>query len=110
MKPEVRALIKQAGLCRSTVEQVAAMLPDDDLELDRWITEAIRDNDSIGAHAVIFAALNQGRPVDARHLSGLALAAESSQQSSVRKMRWAFVRFQNFLSPDSLNRSYASTY
>ena len=72
MKPEVRALIKQAGLCRSTVEQVAAMLPDDDLELDRWIAEAIRDNDSIGAHAVIFAALNQGRPVDARHLSGLA--------------------------------------
>jgi len=72
MKPEVRALIKQGGLCRSTVEQVAAMLPADDLELDRWIAEAIRDNDSIGTHAVIFAALNQGRPVDARHLSGLA--------------------------------------
>jgi SEC-C motif-containing protein len=72
MKPEVRALIKQAGLCRSTVEQVVAMLPGDDLELDRWIAEAIRENDSIGAHAVIFAALNQGRPVDARHLSGLA--------------------------------------
>jgi hypothetical protein len=72
MKPEVRALIKQAGLCRSTVEQVAAMLPDDELELDRWIAEAIQEKDSIGAHAVIFAALNQGRPVDARHLSGLA--------------------------------------
>jgi hypothetical protein len=72
MNPEVRALIKQAGLCRSTVEQVAAMLPDDDLELDRWIAEAIQENDSIGAHAVIFAVLSQGRPVDARHLSGLA--------------------------------------
>jgi hypothetical protein len=34
MKPEVRALIKQAGLRRSTVEH-AAMLPDGDLELDR---------------------------------------------------------------------------
>src|SRR5437867_204020 len=71
MNPEVCALIKQGGLCRSTVEQVAAMLPND-LELDRWITEAIQENDSIGAHAVIFAALSQGRPVDARHLSGLA--------------------------------------
>jgi hypothetical protein len=72
MNPEVRAVIKEAGLSRSTVGQVAAMLPGDDLELDRWIAEAIRENDSIGAHAVIFAALNQGRPVDARHLSGLA--------------------------------------
>src|SRR5213593_3324126 len=71
MNPEVRALIKQAGLCRSTVEQVGAMLPDD-LELDRWIAEAIQENDSIGAHAVIFAALSRDRPVDARHLSGLA--------------------------------------
>jgi hypothetical protein len=35
MNPEVRALIKQAGLRRSTVEQVCRMLPDDDLELDR---------------------------------------------------------------------------
>jgi len=72
MNPEVRALIKQAGLCRSTVERIAMMLPDDDLELDRWIAEAIRENDSIGAHALTFAALNQGRPFDARHLSGLA--------------------------------------
>ena len=71
MNPEVRTLIKQGGLCRSTVEQVATMLPGDDLQLDRWIAEAIQENDWIGAHAVIFAALNEGRPVDARHLSGL---------------------------------------
>jgi SEC-C motif len=72
MNPEVRALIKQAGLSRSTVEQITGMLPDNDVELDRWISEAIQENDSIGTHAIIFAALNQGRPVDARHLSGLA--------------------------------------
>src|SRR5581483_11547289 len=71
MNPEVRALIKQGGLCRSTVEQVAAMLPDDDLELDRWLTEAIRENDSTETHVVIFAALHRGRSVDARHLSAL---------------------------------------
>ena len=72
MNPEVRTLIKQTGLCRSTVEQVAVMLPGDDIELDGWIADAIQENDSTGAHAVIFAALHQGRPVDARHLSGLA--------------------------------------
>ena len=71
MNPEVRALIKQAGLSRSIVEQVAEMLPADDLELDRWIAESIQENDSIRAHVVIFAALLKGRPVDARHLSGL---------------------------------------
>src|ERR1044071_6848522 len=70
MNPEVRALIKK-GLCRSTVEQIAAMLPDDDLDLDHWYAEAIQENRSLGAHAVIFAALHRGRPVDARHLSGL---------------------------------------
>src|SRR5438874_3335771 len=71
MNPEVRALVKQAGLCRSTVEQVAVMLPGDDIELDDWIAGAMQEKNSSGAHAVIFAALNQGRPVDARHLSGL---------------------------------------
>ena len=71
MKPEVRELIKQEGLCRPTVEQVAAMLPEDDLELDRWIDETIGENDSIGVHAIIFAALSRNRPVDARHLANL---------------------------------------
>src|SRR5262249_23923852 len=69
MRPEVREFIKHAGLCRSTVEQMATMLPDDDLELDAWIGEAIRENDSMAFHLIIFAALIRDRPVDARHLS-----------------------------------------
>ncbi len=83
MKPEVREFIKHAGLGRSTVEHVAGMLPEDDLELDSWIGETIRANDSMGFHLIIFAALNNNRSVDARHLSagtklsggGLYLAA-----------------------------------
>jgi hypothetical protein len=69
MTPEVRALIKDAGLSRSSVEQVAAMLPGDDLVLDNWIGEAIREADSLAFHVIVYAALVRERPVDARHLS-----------------------------------------
>ena len=75
MTPEVREFVKQAGLCRSTVEQMAAMLPDDDLELDNWISQAIHENDSLAFHLLVYAALIRERPVDARHLaSGAKLA------------------------------------
>jgi hypothetical protein len=69
MNPEVREFIKHAGLSRANVEHVAAMLPDDDLELDNWIAELIRENESMGLHLIIFAALSRERPVDARHLA-----------------------------------------
>jgi hypothetical protein len=76
--PEVREFIKQAGLSRSTVAQIAAMLPDDDLDLDNWISEAILDSDSMAFHLIVFAALSRERPVDARHLStGAKLAGGS---------------------------------
>jgi hypothetical protein len=78
MKPEVREFIRQSGLSRSSVEQMGAMLPDDDLELDTWIAEAIQENDSVAFHVIVFAALSRERPVDARHLStGAKLAGGS---------------------------------
>ena len=77
MKPEVREFIKQNGLCRPAVEELAGMLPEDDLELDAWIGETIRENDSMGFHLIVLAALSRGRPVDARHLSsGAKLSGE----------------------------------
>jgi len=69
MTPEVREFVKRAGLGRTTVEQMATMLPDDDLVLDSWIAEAIRENDSMAFHLIVFAAMTRDRPVDARHLS-----------------------------------------
>ena len=69
MKAEVREFIKQSGLSRSSVEQMQAMLPDDDLQLDSWIGESIQENDSLAFHLIVFAALSLERPVDARHLS-----------------------------------------
>src|ERR1051326_1825614 len=75
MTPEVREFAKHAGLCRPTVEQMAAMLPEDDLELDSWISQAISANDSMAFHLLVYAALTHERPVDARHLaSGAKLA------------------------------------
>src|SRR4051812_7531653 len=78
MNLEAREFIKQAGLSRSTVEQVARMLPDDDLELDNWIVEAIGENDSMAFHLIVFAALTRDRSVDARHLSAAAKLAGGS--------------------------------
>jgi len=40
IKPEAREFITQASLGRASVEKVAAMLPDNDAELDEWIGEA----------------------------------------------------------------------
>src|SRR5436853_6298672 len=75
MKPEAREYIKQAGLSRPAVERVAEMLPDDDLELDSWISDAIGESNSMAFHLIVFAALTRERPVDARHLAtGLKLA------------------------------------
>lgn len=75
MTPEVRALIKDAGLSRSSVEQVAGMLPAGDLMLDNWISEAIREKDALAFHVIVYAALVRERPVDARHLAAGAKLA-----------------------------------
>ena len=75
MNPELREFMKHAGMTRSAVEQVAAMLPNDDLELDSWVAETIRENDSLAFHLIAYAAFIRERPVDARHLStGVKLA------------------------------------
>jgi hypothetical protein len=75
MTPEVREFIRQAGFSRATVEQMAGMLPDDDLQLDAWIAEAIRERDSMAFHLIIFAAFSRERLVDVRHLSAGAKLA-----------------------------------
>src|SRR5579884_1930759 len=72
MNPEVRTLIKEGGMCRATVEQVATMLPEDDLVLDRWLEETIAEKDSIGFHVIAFAAFSRNRAVDSRHLATAA--------------------------------------
>src|SRR5437016_1710601 len=68
--PEVREFLDQAPLGRESVEALAAMLPDNDAELDTWIAEAVRERDAIPFMLIVLAALSRERPVDARHLAG----------------------------------------
>src|SRR5881296_965216 len=73
--PEVRGFLDQAPLGRASVETLAAMLPDNDVELDSWIAEAVRERDAMAFMLIVLAALSRERPVDARHLAGGAKLA-----------------------------------
>ena len=46
IKPEVREFLDRAPLGRASVETLAAMLPDNDAELESWIAEAVRERDT----------------------------------------------------------------
>jgi SEC-C motif-containing protein len=70
VKSEVVELINENGLCRATIEGVAEMLPEEDTELDNWITEAVRQGNSLIFMVIVFAAFYRERPVDAKHLVG----------------------------------------
>ena len=68
MKPEVHEFIDQAPLSRASVEGLAGMLPEDDAELDNWISEIVRESDQKAFMLFVIAALSRERPVHARHL------------------------------------------
>ena len=70
MNPEVRQFIDQAKFNRGAIEQMAAMLPVDDGELDAWVADAVRDTDQMAFLLLVMGALAKHRPVDARHLIG----------------------------------------
>jgi len=75
IKPEVREFLDRAPLGRASVETLAAMLPDNDAELESWIAEAVRERDAMAFMLIVLAALSRERPVDARHLAGGAKLA-----------------------------------
>jgi hypothetical protein len=68
--PEVREFIAQSRFGRPAVEQLAAMLPETDADLDSWIDAAVRDSDTVAFMLLSFATLSRGRRLDARHLVG----------------------------------------
>jgi len=70
MNSELRDFISQSGLCRDSVERVAEMLPADDVELDSYIDEAVRESNSMAFMLIVYAAFVKERPVNARHLIG----------------------------------------
>ena len=118
IKPEAREFITQASLGRASVEKVAAMLPDNDAELDEWIGEAVRERDAMAFTLLVLAAFSRERAVDGRHLVGGAklvgvwthlgaiafrvqgdmpeylLDGIRSRRSTSRTMRWLFFRLR----------------
>jgi hypothetical protein len=70
MKLEIREFLKHATISRPYVEQLGAILPEDDLELDALIGEIVRESDQQQFMTLVMAALVHERSVDARHLAG----------------------------------------
>ena len=68
MDPAVRKLIDQPWPDRKRYEEIGALLPGDDAELDRWFGEMIEALDVTGFSVLCIAALGAGRAVNGRHL------------------------------------------
>ena len=69
MKPEARALLENVPICRATVAELAAILPEDDAQLDAWIGETIRRGDGMALMLLALTVFSRERPFDARHLA-----------------------------------------
>ena len=77
MNPEMRALIERESYCRATMNELAALLPKDDGELDLLIGDTVARSDQLDFIYIVMAALIAERPVQARHLRhGLILMPE----------------------------------
>jgi hypothetical protein len=68
MDPAVRNLIDQPFPHLKIYQEIGALLPADDAELDRWFAELVDASDSLGFMALGVAALGANRSVDGRHL------------------------------------------
>ncbi len=84
MDPAVRTLIAQPWPNRKRYEEIGALLPADDNELDRWFANAIDAMDASGFTSLCIAALGAGRSVDGRHLArGTGLISEPTIIGSI---------------------------
>jgi hypothetical protein len=68
MDPAVRKLIDQPWPHLKRYQEIGALLPEDDAELDRWLAEVVEAMDQIGFTTLCTAALGANRKVDSRHL------------------------------------------
>jgi hypothetical protein len=92
MKAEVRQLIGKYTVDTMDpefFEQLHMMLPADDLELDRWLAEAVENNAAWEFTSLVMVALTARRFVDARHLvQGAGMLAQyGAMMDNVRRMQ-----------------------
>jgi hypothetical protein len=77
MDPAVREIIYRPRPSLQTMKDIAALLPADDAEVDRWIEEAVNNTDPKSFVFLLLAALGVKRPVDGKHLiRGMILITE----------------------------------
>ena len=66
--PLIREIIDTSKFSHLSVAKIAELLPDEDLELDQWLAEAVRSHDESGFIYLITAAVHQGKRVHSKHL------------------------------------------
>jgi hypothetical protein len=77
MTPELHQLIIRSKFHVGAVRAVAALLPAEDAALDALVGERAQANDTYGFGYVVTAAVDAGRPVDARHLATGAMLIQN---------------------------------
>ena len=70
MHPGIRDIIHTSNFCHASVKQAAALLPEDDAELDGWIGKAVEDHDLDAFVYLVMPAIHLGRKVASRHVEG----------------------------------------
>ncbi|MES2661109.1 MAG: SEC-C metal-binding domain-containing protein [Verrucomicrobiota bacterium] len=70
MHPRVSEIIETSNFCHASVKEVAALLPEDEGELDGWIGKVVEEHDPLAFFYLLASASHLGRKVDCRHLEG----------------------------------------
>jgi hypothetical protein len=70
MHPGIREIIHKSSYCHASLIEAAALLPDDDAELDRWIAKAVEEHDTAAFVYLVLPAMHLGRKVASRHIEG----------------------------------------
>lgn len=70
MHPRIREIIETSNFCHASVKEVAALLPENDAELDGWIGQVVEEHDALAFFYLLASASHLGRKVDCRHLEG----------------------------------------
>jgi hypothetical protein len=70
MHPGIREIIRTSNYCQAAVIEAAALLPEDDAELDGWIGKVVEEQDVSAFAYLVLPAIHLRRKVAARHVEG----------------------------------------
>ena len=70
MHPRIREIIHTSNYCHASVKEAAALLPEEDAELDGWIGKAVAEHDVDAFAYLVIPAIYLGRKIASRHIEG----------------------------------------